>query len=1740
MKKITFLLLLLIFSFQAIAQVLNQPASWPNTNWAVTGTFVSGAPFIANPTLSANFGYDDDEAGSGVNNDIAAESPVIDLTAAFNAGETWLFLSSTYVYNNIGADRLYLQYWNADSSTWVNWITPLAADTPGAPLDNFCAGTTAPFNSGELNIAGFTPTQLSGFKYRVYYDDGDVWAWGFCFNSPTLTSQTPPACPNPNGLSVSDLGGDNVTVAWNPLGSEDSWEYVIQDPGVGVPTSNGTTVTEATVNISGLDYSTAYEVYVRADCGDGTFSDWIGPLNFTTTIQLEVSVDCSVGPYTTNYCYGNDIDDDPSLETFVFTSSDGSPLRLTFNSGLIESCCDELVVIDTDGTQLFNATVPGGDLTGLEFQSSGDTISFYINSDLSVSCESGSFPNGINYTVACATCVNPVATYAVRGDCETAPQFFVDVDLTDLGSATSITLTDNQGSAPQTVSAVGLVTFGPYANTTDIQITIANDDDQNCIITSPTLTQEFCQDFIVDCTVGASTLNYCYENGGANNPVVFTFTSSDGTALNLTFNAGNVENGWDELVVIDTDGSFIVDPADLFYGNNGDLSGLTYQSTGDTISFYINSDGTGSCSSSGYTPIDVSVTCATCLNSAATYTVRGDCANGSQFLVDVDITNLGSATSITVTDNQGSAPQTVTATGVVTFGPYPNTTDVVMTVANDDDPNCTSVSPTLTQEFCQDFIVDCSVGPATLNYCYSDDGADDPVIFTFTSNDGTPLNLNFNSGEVENGWDELVVIDTDGSFIVDPADLFYGNGGDLSGLTYQSTGDTISFYINSDGVFSCETEGFIPIDVTVSCATCINPAATYAVIDDCANGQQFLIDVNVTSLGDATSLTVSDNQGSPDVQVTATGIVQFGPYPFATPIVITLSNDQDVNCVINSPVIQVAACPPANDNCAGAIIAAVNPGETCDAVTPGTLLEATPSGVPSGSCGGNPDDDVWFQFTALGTQQFIQLQNISGFSDLDHAVYSGSCGSLVELYCSDEDFSVTPSLVVGNTYYVRVFSAGSDNETTTFDLCIQTLGNPTYCSEALPICAGFTYPSITGDDVAPPYLDYDCLGSQPDPTWNTILFDEAGDYTFTLAQTGEDGIGNDIDFIVWGPFNNQGDGCFDLVTDNIVDCSFSATATETITINNVQPGDIYILLITNYSQEAGTYTFDVASGPVNGTNCEVVCGVDIVYDGSPVVEDPDNLGFGEPIELCGETSIDLMASSPYADTYEWYLDGLPIPDSNVDTITATQSGLYQVLASGDVCDGVAFSLQVQVTLGLQPVANPVMDLVTCDDTSGDGFEQFDLESQTPIVLGSQNASMFNVSYHLTQTDAITNTGALTSPYTNTSNPQTIWIRIEDANAPFCIATTSFNLVISGTTPTATSANMELCDDASGDGFEAFNLTSNDVNVLNGQSAANFTVTYYLTEADANSETGPLTSPYTNITNPQTIWARVDNNAAVDCYAVVSLDLIVNPNPTVNASADVPGCDADDNGVPEYDLTVNDDEITGGQTGLTVTYYTTMADAQAGTSAIGSPTSYETQLTTIYVRVEDNLTGCYSVTSFNLISGEVPMTVFTTDFDYEVCPDATVPIIITATPQNYTEADVSIVWYQDGGVINGQTGLSLPVLTAGTYTIEVTFNETGCFASVSQEVIELESCQIPQGISPDGDGLNESFDLSNFRVTRIEIFNRLGTLVYSKNNYTDEWHGQSNNGDELPVGTYFYTMTYEGGAKQISAWVYLNK
>lgn len=135
----------------------------------------------------------------------------------------------------------------------------------------------------------------------------------------------------------------------------------------------------------------------------------------------------------------------------------------------------------------------------------------------------------------------------------------------------------------------------------------------------------------------------------------------------------------------------------------------------------------------------------------------------------------------------------------------------------------------------------------------------------------------------------------------------------------------------------------------------------------------------------------------------------------------------------------------------------------------------------------------------------------------------------------------------------------------------------------------------------------------------------------------------------------------------------------------------------------------------------------------------------------------------------------------------------------------------------------------------------------------------------------------------------------------------------------------------------------------------------------------------------------------------------------------------------------------------------------------------------------------------------------------------------------TGADTSYAWYNPSGVEIG-TGDTVTISSGGLYRLVVT--QGGCSWEETENVLNT-LCNIQKGISPNNDGLNDSFDLSAYNVTALQIFNRYGTVVYQKANYRNEWFGQCDKGNELPDGTYYYVINFED-IETKSGWIYINK
>ena len=90
-----------------------------------------------------------------------------------------------------------------------------------------------------------------------------------------------PACLNPTNLSVSNITTESVQIQWaDPSGTLTDFEFVVQEAGTGEPTGSGISVEGLSTTYNQILPSTAYELYVRTNCGDDVFSTWVGPVTF--------------------------------------------------------------------------------------------------------------------------------------------------------------------------------------------------------------------------------------------------------------------------------------------------------------------------------------------------------------------------------------------------------------------------------------------------------------------------------------------------------------------------------------------------------------------------------------------------------------------------------------------------------------------------------------------------------------------------------------------------------------------------------------------------------------------------------------------------------------------------------------------------------------------------------------------------------------------------------------------------------------------------------------------------------------------------------------------------------------------------------------------------------------------------------------------------------------------------------------------------------------------------------------------------------------------------------------------------------------------------------------------------------------------------------------------------------------------------------------------------------------------
>lgn len=358
------------------------------------------------------------------------------------------------------------------------------------------------------------------------------------------------------------------------------------------------------------------------------------------------------------------------------------------------------------------------------------------------------------------------------------------------------------------------------------------------------------------------------------------------------------------------------------------------------------------------------------------------------------------------------------------------------------------------------------------------------------------------------------------------------------------------------------------------------------------------------------------------------------------------------------------------------------------------------------------------------------------------------------------------------------------------------------------------------------------------------------------------------------------------------------------------------------------------------------------------------------LKLCTGDNYTLRADDIVGADYFWTLDGAPLAEDSFELFVDTP-GFYELYIEPNNGECPILGSAVVGEFDI-PVANPITDIIVCDDDNN-GISTFLFNDKDEEVLLNQDPLQFSTTYFETLEDATNNTNKISLPYENTNNPQQIFVRVDNNGNTNCFDITSFEIEVFNTPQVFQNTGVEFCDNEGDpmDGIASVDLSELITPIIGSQD--NTEVSFYASQENADNKASPLPLSYSNSTPfIETIFIRVENTNNISCFSTSAFNIIINPAPVAN-NATLLQCDEDgiSDGFTTFNITEVIDTITGNNSNVSVNYYVSQTDAENQENAIDAA-AFENFLNPqmVYARVTNTATGCFS---FSEVSLEVSTT-----------------------------------------------------------------------------------------------------------------------------------------------------------------------
>lgn len=475
------------------------------------------------------------------------------------------------------------------------------------------------------------------------------------------------------------------------------------------------------------------------------------------------------------------------------------------------------------------------------------------------------------------------------------------------------------------------------------------------------------------------------------------------------------------------------------------------------------------------------------------------------------------------------------------------------------------------------------------------------------------------------------------------------------------------------------------------------------------------------------------------------------------------------------------------------------------------------------------------------------------------------------------------------------------------------------------------------------------------------------------------------------------------------------------------------------------------------------------------------------------------------------------PEISIPNVCLGNNGIVTITSTGGLIDGT-----YNITYSITGFNGPLTQTDTVIITSGMGTITI-----PSAVLTNLGLTSFSISTISNSTTTCTNT------FTNVQVNFIVNALPNVTPSNITVADTCIDVDAIGTISGATNLT---------DGNYTFTYDLSGANTTTGQNGSIVLLSgngTFTIPATLFSNSGVTTFTLTSITNVTTGCTTSGLNIS-DNFTVIPLPNATNATITVNNICLI-------NGIATVSI-ANATALTDGN--YTIIYDLSGANISAANSIIVTfaggnasfviPSTLLTNAGSTTITIQDlitNTTFCgtstLAINPINfIISDEATPTISTNGNIFCIQDNPKVSDLTTNISPNGT-----VIWYDAATGGTAYTGTE-SLINGNTYYASITIG-SGCESSVRLEVtVDLTSgCTelfIPDGFSPNNDGLNDEFYIKNINDLypnfKLEIYNRYGNIVYAGDINTPNFNGKSNQStfvgkEVLPSGVYFYILYF---------------